>query len=70
MGMTVDQIAAYLRINRIIMEFKSVKFIRFSSWKLGINRIIIMELKDGFQCNRLEILRHLGPNESTGTLRI
>ena len=22
MGMTVDQIAAYLRINRIIMEFK------------------------------------------------
>ena len=57
-------------INRIIMEFKSVKFIRFSSWKLGINRIIIMELKDGFQCNRLEILRHLGPNESTGTLRI
>ena len=29
-----------------------------------------MELKDGFQCNRLEILRHLGPNESTGTLRI
>lgn len=25
-----------------------------------------MELKDGFQCSRLEILRHLGPNESTG----